>query len=79
MVSFNTKSQKPKQKSRTVYDYKNADVEGLIKYIKDYDFQNTVFSLPVIKQTDIYTQILQDAFAKFVPSKTVLSRLADQS
>ena len=30
LVSFNTKSQKPKQKTRIVYDYKNADEEGLI-------------------------------------------------
>ena len=35
LVSFNTKSQKPKQKTRIVYDYKNADEEGLINYIKE--------------------------------------------
>ena len=54
-------------------------MKGLIKYIKEYDFQNTVFSRPTVDQTEIYTQILQDAFAKFVPCKTVLIRPSDQS
>ena len=79
LVSFNTKSQKPKQKTRIVYNYKNADEDGLINYIKEYDFQNKVFSLPAIQQTEMYTQILQEAFAKFVPSKTVLIRQTEQS
>ena len=57
LVCFNTKSKKPKQKSKIIYDYKNADVEGLIKYIKEYDFHNTVFNQPTVGQTGIYTQI----------------------
>ena len=79
LVCFNTKSKKPKQKSKIIYDYKNADVEGLIKYIKEYDFHNTVFNQPTVGQTEIYTQILQEAFAKFVPCKTVLIKPTDQS
>ena len=50
----------------------------MIKYIKEFDFENSVFNLPVINQTEIYTQILQDAFAKFVPSKSVFIRSTDQ-
>ena len=79
LVSFNIKSQKQKTKTRIIYDFKNADVEGLIKYIKDFDFQNTVFNLPTVDQTEMYTQILQTAFAKFVPCKNVIVRPNDQS
>ena len=50
LASFNTKSIKPKHKTRTCYDYKNADVEGLIQYIKNYDFENGVFSTSVQNQ-----------------------------
>ena len=78
MVSLNTKSIRHKQKTRIIYDYQNADEAGLIKYIKEYDFENTVFNLPTVNQTVAYTQILQDAFAKFVPSKTVFIRNTDQ-
>ena len=63
LVSFNTKSHKPKQKTRIIYDYKNADVEGLNKFIKEYDFHNTVFCLPAIQQTEMYTKVLQEALA----------------
>ena len=78
IVSLNTKSKKIKQNSRIIYDYQNADEDGLINYIKSYDFENTVFNLPIPNQTEMFTQILQDAFAKFVPSKTVHIRNMDQ-
>ena len=51
LVSFNIKSQKIKPNTKIIYDYKNADVEGLIKYIKEFNFQNTVFDLPIFDQT----------------------------
>ena len=79
IVSLNTKSTKIKQNSRIIYDYQNADQDGLIKCIKEFDFENIVFNLPVFNQTEMFTQILQDAFAKFVPSKTVFIRNTDQS
>ena len=79
LVSFNTKTTKPKQNSKIIYDYKNADVQGLIKYIKEIDFENLVFSKPTIDQTEIYSNILKQAFAQFVPSKTVVIRPTDQS
>ena len=78
IVSFNTKSQKIKPKSKIIYDYQNADEAGLIKYIKEFDFESKVFNLSPVNQTEIYTQILQDAFEKFVPSKTVFIRNTDQ-
>ena len=77
LVSFNTKCQRIKAKTRTIYDYTNADEIGLINYIKNFDFDNVVFSQPIIKQAGIFTNILQDAFAKFVPIKTVFIRPND--
>ena len=79
LASFNIKSQKKKANSRIIFDYKNADEAGLIKFIKEFDFNSKVFSLPPENQTEIYTKILQDAFAQFVPSKTVAIRPTDQS
>ena len=78
IVSLNTKSKKIKQNSRIIYDYQNADEDGLRNYIEANDFENTVFNLPIPNQTEMFTQILQDAFAKFVPSKTVHIRNMDQ-
>ena len=66
-------------KTKLIYDYKNADVEGLTKYFKEYDFNNSVFSQPIVDQTEIYSHILQQAFAKFVPCKKVVIRPSDQS
>ena len=77
LVSFNLKCKKQPQKTKTIYDYKNADIEGLTKYIKELDFQNSVFNQPTINQADIYTNILKQAFAKFVPCKTVVIRPQD--
>ena len=76
-LSFNTKSIKPKPKSKMIYDYKNADVPGLIKYIKEYNFENTVFNRPIIEQTELYSNVLKQAFAQFVPTKTVIIRPMD--
>ena len=79
IVCFSTKSKKDKQKTKIVYDYKDVDEAGLIKFFKEYDFENTVFNQPIEKQADIFTNVLQDAFSKFIPSKTVLVRPSDQS
>ena len=79
LVSFNTKSIKQKQNTKIIYDYQNADVQGLINYIKEYDFDNSVFSHPIIDQADVFSDILKQAFAQFVPSKTVVIRPTDQS
>ena len=78
VVSFNTKNVKPKPRTKLIHDYKNADVEGLIKFIKEYDFENSVFSRPATKQADIFSDILKQAFAQFIPSKSVVIRPTDQ-
>ena len=77
LVSFNTKSLKPKPQTKTIYDYKNADVDGLINYIKGFDFENVVFSRPVLNQCEIFTNVLTQAFTQFVPTKTVTIRPTD--
>ena len=51
LVSFNIESKKPKSKTKTIYDYKKADMAGLIQWIKEYDFENTVFCRPIKDQT----------------------------
>ena len=79
LVSFNTKCQKMKQNYRTVYEYKNADEIGLINHIKNYDYENEVFSQPIEEQAHIFTTILQNAFSRFIPTKKVLIRPNDQA
>ena len=64
-------------KTKIIYDYKNADFPGLIKYIKDYFFESTVFSQPIKDQTNIYTYILKKGFEKFVPLNTITIRPYD--
>ena len=78
LASFNIQSQKPKPKTKIIYDYKNADINGLIKHIKDFNFQNFVFNHPTVDQPEIYSKVLKNAFAQFVPTKTVTIRPADQ-
>ena len=56
---------------------KNADFDGLTKYIKEFDFHSTVFNQPTVNQAEAYTDILKQAFAKFVPCKTVAIRPTD--
>ena len=63
---------------KTVYDYKNADISGLINHIKQYNFDTAVFSHQIEVQADLYNNILIDAFNQFVPSKTITIRANDQ-
>ena len=78
VCSFNINNEKPKSKFRLVYDYSKADEKGLINFIKNFDFQNSVYSLPIIEQAEKFSLILQDAFALFVPCKTVMIRPKEQ-
>ena len=62
-----------------VYDYSKANEKGLNEFINHFDFENTVFSLPVEEQADKFSSILHEAFLSFVPSKTVLIRPKEQN
>ena len=77
LVSFKTKSQKQFLKTRKMYDYKNANVEGLIQHIKKYDFDNVVFGRPIPEQAEAYTKVLKQSFEQFLPIKTITIRPND--
>ena len=77
VVCFNTKSDKQTSRTKTIYDYNNADMDGLINYIKEFDFEYHVFGHPTINQAELYSNFLSDAFSKFVPCKTVVIRPTD--
>ena len=78
LASYKLNLQKTKNRTKTIYDYKNADVDGLINHIKNYDFDRVVFSHPTVLQADIFDKILIDAFSQFVPCKSVPIRVNDQ-
>ena len=60
---------KEKLRNQEAKQYKkNADVESLKNYIKSYNFDN-VFQATL--QTLIYSEILFEAFQKFIPAKTI--------
>ena len=51
----------------------------MIRYIKDFDFERAVFTHPTVNQADIYSDVLKNAFATFVPCKTVVIRPTDMA
>ena len=77
VLCLDLKMEKIKPKTKTIYDYHNADVEGLINYIKMFDFNQTVFSQNICNQTEIYSKVLQNALNKFVPQKVICFRPDD--
>ena len=78
LVSFSISCQKQKPRTKVVYDYKNADINGLINHIKQFDFGSTVLNEPIFQQADALTRILKESFSKFVPVKTIILRPQDQ-
>ena len=78
LASFKLEMQKPKARTKKVYDYKNADITGLIDHIKHFDFNTAVFNHPNQVQAELYDKILIDAFSQFIPCKTVTIRPNDQ-
>ena len=78
LVSYLINSQKQKQKTKIIHDYKNADINGLIDHIKNFDFDTAVFQYPVVKQVEIYCKFLIDTFSQFIPCKVVQIRVNDQ-
>ena len=77
-VSFHCHRNKTKNVSRIIHDFKNADEEGLIKFLKTFDFQSAVFSKPIINQAEAFSNILSEAVAKFVPTKEIIIKPTDQ-
>ena len=73
-VCFSSIKVKNKPFTKTKFDYKNMDEEGLVKFIQQFDFETNIFSKPRQQQADIYYDFLKNAFDKFVPSKQVVVR-----
>ena len=63
---------------RTVFDYKNANENGLIKYISEYDYTTTVFSKPISAQAEALSDVLINARNMFIPTKEITIRPNDQ-
>ena len=78
IVSYDLESEKTKSKSKIIYDYNKVDENGLINFIKKIDFDTAVFQYPIIEQAELFTNVLKNAFAQFVPCKTVPIRINDQ-
>ena len=76
--SFISVKTQRKPVKRIVYDYKNTDEKGLIKYISEYNYQSTVFSKPVSEQAEALSNILIEARNKFIPTKEITIRPNDQ-
>ena len=57
VVSYAINTETPKIKTKTLYDYKNADLIGLQDYFKKFDFESTVFTHHTIKQAELYTKV----------------------
>ena len=77
LVSYSIESQKQKIKNKTIYDYKNADINGLTNFIKHFDFESAMFIHPTLVQAELYTEVLTDSFEQFIPCKTVAIRPND--
>ena len=73
-VCFSTIRVKPKPFTKTLFDYKNTDEKGLIKYIQQYDFETNIFSKPRSEHATIYYDFLSNAFKQFVPTKQFVVR-----
>ena len=77
-ISFNCIQDKPRPRTRTIFDYNNMDEDALCHQINSLNFDLLVFSQPVSRQAELFTTILTDAFSKFVPCKTITIRQQDQ-
>ena len=77
-IAFHCIIEKSKTVTKTVFDYKSIDEVALIQYIKNINFDIQVFSRPATEQAKAITEVLTEAFNKFVPCKTVTVRPSDQ-
>ena len=78
LCSFKNLHNKPKPITRIVYDYSKVDEVGLRNYINKFNFETSVFCHPVEYQAEHFTEILQNAFSLYVPTKTVVVRSNEQ-
>ena len=77
-IAFHCIIEKSKPVTKTIFDYKSIDEGALIQYIKNINFDLQVFSRPATEQAEAITEVLTEAFNKFIPRKTVTVRPSDQ-
>ena len=77
-VAFHCQRNKSEKLTKTIYDFKNVDETGLVDFIKNFDFENLVFTKPVTDQANILSNFLSQSVAKFVPTKKVTIKESDQ-
>ena len=77
-MQFQCQNSTRSKRTKIIYDYKNVDLEGLINHIKNFNFDSNVFCHPKLYQLKHYTEVLQDAFAIFVPTKTAIIHPKDE-
>ena len=77
-ASFHCIKTQAKIKTKTIYDYENADEKALLKYLNEFNFHNEVLSKPVKEQAEIFSEILIKAREKYIPTKEITIRPQDQ-
>ena len=71
LLCLNLKLKPRKNTKKTILDYSNVDKESLCTFVKDFNFEQELFSLPVQEQAEKFTYILKDCLDKFVTKKDV--------
>ena len=77
-AAFHSIKTQAKPKSKVVYDYKNADEKGLIKYLNEFNFDSEVLARPTSEQADAFSKVLIAAREKFIPTKQITIHPTDQ-
>ena len=77
-ICFHSTQQKSSKQVKTVFDYKNIDEKGLIKFLNENDYETLVFSRPVSQQAEAYSDVLIRAREQFLPTKQITVRPCDQ-
>ena len=79
LASFFANTQtKAKIKSKTIFDYESADIQGLLRHLNDINFDAEVMTKPVEQQAEIFSDILVKAREKYIPTKKITIRPQDQ-
>ena len=77
LLCLNLKLKPRKRTKKTIFDYNNVDEESLCNFVKDFNFEQELFSLPVKEQAEKLTSILKDFMDKFVTKKDVFIKPDD--
>ena len=79
LCSFNVIKSKEHARTKTLYDYKNVDLVGLLNFIKEHSYKNNIFNRPVEIQAELFTKFMIEAMDNFIPKQSITLRANDQS